>query len=323
MNDTKVLEKLGKIGLIPVAVLESAKDAVPLAQALSTGGIDTMEVTFRTDCAADAISLIKKQFANFLVGAGTILTVEQAEKAAEAGADYIVSPGFNAELVKWCTKHQIPVIPGCTTASEVQAAVAIGLSMLKFFPAATCGGVKSCANLAAPFQTVKFLPTGGINFDNFSDYVNRDYIHAIGGGWLCDKADIQAENWEKITQVAKESVKKLLGFEVAHVGINTNSAEEAKKISVELSDIFGFPVFRGALSDFVGTGFEINCSMGLGTNGHIAIDTNSVAQAEYHLARLGVAFKEESRVVAGGKTAVLYLQKEFGGFAIHLRQRKQ
>lgn len=322
MNDASILKTLGTIGLIPIAVLDCAEHAVPLAQALSKGGIDTIEVTLRTDCALEGICRIKKQLPHFLVGVGTVLNIEQAEKAVKAGADYIVSPGFSVELVTWCKQRQVTVLPGCTTATEIQAAVGMGITTVKFFPASISGGAKACANIAAPFGMVKFIPTGGIGLENLSEYVKRDYIHAIDGGWLCSKSDIKAENWESITQTAKESVKKLLRFEVVHVGINTNSSEEAKKISYALADIFGFVVREGALSNFVGTGFEVNHFMGLGSKGHIAVDTNSVSQAEYHLGRLGVAFKEDSRVFAGGKTLAIYLQEEFGGFAIHLRQRQ-
>jgi len=247
MNESSILKRLGNIGLIPVAILDTAAHAVPLAQALCKGGIDTIEVTLRSDCALEGISLIKKQLPDFLVGAGTVLNIEQAEKAVKAGADYIVSPGFSAELVTWCKQRLISVLPGCTTATEIQAAVGMGVTMVKFFPASTSGGVEACANLAAPFDMVKFVPTGGIGLENLSEYVKRDYIHAIGGGWLCSKSDIKAENWEKITETAKESVKKLLGFEVVHVGINTDSKEEAGKISYALADIFGFTVREGTL----------------------------------------------------------------------------
>lgn len=322
MNN-QVLETLEKIGLIPLAVLDSADDAVPLAKALKAGGVETMEITFRTDCALEAMEAVKKQMPDFLVGAGTVLTVSQAENAVKYGADYIVMPGFDADIVDWCVNHGIPVIPGCVTATEVQAAVAKGLSVLKFFPAENCGGVKACTGLAGPFQKVRFLPTGGINYDNLSDYVNKDYIFAIGGSWLCSKEDIKIGNWEKITETVKKSVQKMLGYEVVHVGINTQSAKEAGTISERLSELFGFKENRGSLSTFVGTGFEINHSVGLGSNGHVAIDTNSVARAEYYLSKQGITFREDSRVMNGDKTAVVYLQQEFGGFAIHLRQRKK
>lgn len=322
MNEASVLKKLGDIGLVPVTVLDTAEHAVPLMEALQKGGVDTAEITLRTDCALEGISRMKKQRPDFLVGAGTVLNAEQAEKAVKAGADYIVSPGFNAELVSWCGQKHVPVIPGCVTATEVQAAVNAGIKMIKFFPAEISGGARACANLAAPFSQVKFIPTGGISLDHLSDYVGCGCVGAIGGGWLCGSSNIKSENWQGITQTVQESVKKLLGFEVVHVGINTGSKEEGRRISYALSGIFGFPVREGELSNFVGTGFEVNNFMGLGAKGHIAIDTNRVSWAEYHLGRMGVKFREDSRVTANGKTMALYLQEEFGGFALHLRQRQ-
>ena len=320
--ENKVMETLGKIGLVPLAVLDDAETAVPLAKALQAGGVDTMEITFRTACALDAIAAVKKEVPGFLPGAGTVLTVKQAQDAVKAGADYIVMPGFDEEIVDWCIRNSVPVVPGCVTPTEVQAAVKKGLTVLKFFPAERYGGVKTCASLAEPFRTVKFMPTGGVSLDNLSDYAGKDFIFAIGGSWLCRKDDVKAGSWEKITAVGKASVQKLLGYEVAHVGVNTGSAQEAAGISDELAGLFGFPKSVGELSTFVGTGFEINHSAGYGSKGHVAIDTNSVARAEYYLSRMGIAFNEKSRITAGGKTTVVYLEKEFGGFAIHLRQKK-
>jgi 2-dehydro-3-deoxyphosphogluconate aldolase / (4S)-4-hydroxy-2-oxoglutarate aldolase len=317
----RTLEHLGNMGLVPLAVLDDAKDAVPLAKALQAGGIDTMEITFRTDCALECIASVKEQVPGFLIGAGTVLTVKQAQDAVKAGADYIVMPGFDPAIVDWCLENGIAVAPGCVTPTEVQTVVAKGLNVVKFFPAEKYGGVKTLASLSEPFFGVKFMPTGGVNLENLSDYVTKDFIFAVGGSWLCPKNDVKAGNWEKITETAKASVRKLLDFQVVHVGINTNGADEADRISGELSGMFGFPQAKGAGSTFVGSGFEIMHTKGFGANGHIAVDTNSVARAEYYLLKMGVTFNEESRVMNNGKTAALYLKKEFGGFAIHLRQR--
>lgn len=320
---SNIIETIGRIGLVPLAVLDDAASAVPLANALSAGGIDTMEVTFRTSCAAQAISAVKQSVPGFLVGAGTVLSVAQAQEAVKAGADYIVMPGCDEEIVDWCLQNGVPVLPGCVTPTEVQAALKKGLTVVKFFPAECYGGAKTCASLAEPFRTVKFMPTGGIGLENLGDYAGKSYIFAIGGSWLCRKSDIHSGNWEKITACAKASVQKLLGFEVVHVGMNSESIQEAGAVADRLASLFGFSKNVGALSTFVGAGFEINHFVGLGSKGHVAIDTNSVARAEYYLAKEGVAFRDESRVNApDGTTAVVYLKEEFGGFAIHLRQRK-
>lgn len=319
--DGKIIETLGKIGLVPLAVLDDAGTAVPLAKALQAGGVDTMEITFRTACARDAIAAVKQQVPGFIPGAGTVLSVEQARDAVAAGAEYIVTPGFDAEVVDWCLKNSVAVVPGCVTPTEVQQALKKGLTVLKFFPAERYGGVKTCASLAEPFRTVKFMPTGGIGFDNLSEYVGRDFIFAVGGSWLCGKDDVKAGNWEKITAGVKASVQKLLGFEIGHVGINSSGFEAAAALSDELSALLGFTKSVGAASTFVGTAFEVNHSMGRGAKGHVSINTNSIPRAEYYLAKTGVTFSEESRVSANGKTVALYLEKEFGGFAIHLKQK--
>jgi 2-dehydro-3-deoxyphosphogluconate aldolase / (4S)-4-hydroxy-2-oxoglutarate aldolase len=321
MNQKNVMEQLGKMGLVPLAVLDEAKDAVPLAKALQAGGIETMEITFRTDCALECIAAVKKQIPGFITGAGTVLTIKQAQEAVKAGADYIVMPGFDPAIVDWCLENGVAVTPGCATPTEVQAAVAKGLNVIKFFPAEKYGGVKTLTSLSEPFRSVKFMPTGGVGLENLSDYANKDFIFAIGGSWLCPKSEVKAGNWEKITEIAKMSVRKLLDFQVVHVGINTSGVNEADQISGELAGMFGFPQAKGAASTFVGTGFEILHSRGLGANGHVAVDTNSVARAEYYLSKMGVEFSEESRVLNGDKTVALYLKKEFGGFAVHLRQR--
>ena len=317
-----ILNQLGDIGIIPTAVLDCAEHAVPLAKALKKGGIDTVEVTLRTEFALEGISRIKKEMPDFLVGAGTVLNKEQAQKAVKAGADYIVSPGFDEETVKWCTGENTPVIPGCMSATEVQKAVSMGLRVLKFFPAESSGGVKTCKGLAAPYKMVRFIPTGGINLENISDYVNCGCIHAVGGGWVCSNANVVSENWDAITDIAKESVKKLLGFTVAHLGINTDSAENGKKLAYDLAGIFGLPVAENEKSEFVSSGIEVINSKGPGEHGHISVDTNSVSRAEYYLKRVGVTFREESRMTNDGKTYLIYLKQEFGGFAVHLRQKK-
>ena len=318
-----VLETLGEIGLIPLAVIDQPEDAAGLVKALKAGGIGTVEITFRTQCAAEAIRQAKREVPDFLVGAGTVVNPDQAKEAVRAGADYIVMPGFDDAVVDWCRANGVLIIPGCVTPSEIMKALSKGLSVIKFFPAENFGGVKACASLAAPFDSVRFLVTGGIGPENLSDYAKKDFIHSIGGSWLCGREAVKAKSWDKITAAAKEAVAKLLGFEVVHVGVNTEGPEEAAEISGELSDAFGFPRFVNPASTFVGTGFEINHSAGLGKNGHVAIDTNSVARAEYYLSTYaGISFNDASRVKNGDKTAVVYLEKEFGGFAVHLRQRK-
>ena len=204
-----VLTRLEKTGIIPEAAIENAKDAVPTAKALLAGGIDTIEVTFRTEAAAESIRLISEQCPEVLVGAGTILTLAQCKEAVSCGAKYIVSPGYNAEVVAWCIENDITVLPGCLTPSEITAAVIQGLSVVKYFPAGAFGGIKTMKSLSGPFGGMRFVPTGGVNGDNIREYYEQPFIHSIGGSWLCTKKDISENNFDRITQLSREAVDKI------------------------------------------------------------------------------------------------------------------
>jgi len=200
-----VLERLAASIVVPVVVIDDAKDAVPTAKAMLAGGIDVMEITFRTAAAPEAIKAVAESCPEVLVGAGTVLNVEQAKKAVEMGAKFIVSPGFDAGVVGWCIENGIAVTPGCVTPTEITAAVNMGINVIKFFPANVYGGLNAMKNLAAPFVGIKFLPTGGVNAANIKEYVDAPFIHAVGGSWVCPKADIAAGNFEKITDLCAEA----------------------------------------------------------------------------------------------------------------------
>ena len=202
-----VLERLANSIVVPVVVLEKVEDAVPTAKAMAAGGVDTMEITFHTACAPEAIKAVAENCPEVLVGAGTIVNVEQAKLAVQMGAKFIVSPGFSDEVVGWCVENNIPVTPGCVTPTEIMAAMKHGLKLVKFFPANVYGGLNAMKNLAAPFVGMKFLPTGGVNAANIKQYIDAPFIHAVGGSWVCPKADIAAGNWEKITNLCLEARK--------------------------------------------------------------------------------------------------------------------
>lgn len=205
-------EKIAEFGVVPVVVLEDVKDAKPLADALVKGGLPCAEVTFRTDAAEESIRIMTREYPDMLVGAGTVLTVEQVDKAVNAGAKFIVSPGFDTEIVDYCMENEIPVFPGCVTPSEVAQAVKRGLHVVKFFPAEQFGGVNTIKALAAPYTTVKFMPTGGVNAGNLKDYLGCDKIVCCGGSWMVKGDLIKAGEFEKIyelTAEAAELVKKV------------------------------------------------------------------------------------------------------------------
>ena len=206
-----VLSRLARSIVVPVVVIDEAKDAVPTANAMVAGGIDVMEITFRTAAAAESIKAVAENCPEMFVGAGTIINLEQCKLAVQMGAKFIVSPGYSEEVVAWCVENGIPVAPGCVTPTEIMAALKHGLKMVKFFPANVYGGLNAMKNLSAPFVGLKFLPTGGVNTANIKEYWDAPFIHAVGGSWVCPKADIAAGNWEKITQLCKEARAAALG----------------------------------------------------------------------------------------------------------------
>lgn len=212
MNITMdIMTRIGNAGVVPVVVIDDADDAVPAAKAILAGGIDVMEITFRTAAGRDAIAAVTKECPELLVGAGTILNCKQCEQALEAGAKFIVSPGYSETLVSFCTEQGVPVLPGCATPSEIMAALNHGLKVIKFFPANVYGGLKAMKALASAFVGVKFMPTGGINAGNLAEYMEAPFIHAAGGTWLCGKADIAAHKFDKITALCRETRQTALG----------------------------------------------------------------------------------------------------------------
>ena len=204
------LKTMAESGIVPVVVLDDAKDAVPTARALLAGGIRVMEITFRTAAAEESIRNVARECPEILVGAGTVITLEQCRAAVNAGARFIVAPGYDEEVVSWCVEHSIPVTPGCVTPTEIMAAVNHGLKVIKFFPANVYGGLNAMKNLSAPFVGLKFLPTGGVNTANIREYIDAPFVHAVGGSWVCPKAEIAAGNFEKITQLCREARKAAL-----------------------------------------------------------------------------------------------------------------
>lgn len=202
-----VLEELVGYGVVPVVVLNRAEDARPLAEALCRGGLKCAEVTFRTDAAEESIKIMSESFPEMLVGAGTVLTTEQVDRAVAAGAKFIVSPGFDPEVVDYCIDKNIPVVPGTITPSEVAQGVKRGLKLLKFFPAEQAGGLAMIKAMAAPYTMVKFMPTGGINARNLPDYLASDKIAACGGSWMVKASLVDNKEYDRIEEMTREAVR--------------------------------------------------------------------------------------------------------------------
>ena len=194
------MQKIFDLKLVPLVVLDDATDAIPMAKALVEGGIPVAEVTFRTDAAADVIRAMAEQVPEILVGAGTVHTVAQAQTAVEAGAKFIVTPGFQPDVVRWCVEHQVDIVPGTAVPSDIEQAISFGLSVCKFFPAEAYGGVKTLKALKGPYADIRFMPTGGVSLDNMNDYLALSNVAAVGGSFMTPSAAVKAKDWAKVTE---------------------------------------------------------------------------------------------------------------------------
>lgn len=314
----KVLEDIGLAGIVPVIAIENAEDAEPLAQALSEGGLPCAEVTFRTAAAKESMTKIAKKFPDMLLGAGTVLSVDQVKTAVASGAKFIVSPGLNPKVVEYCLANNIPITPGVATPSEIEIALGFGLEVLKFFPAEANGGLEFLKAISAPYKGVKFIPTGGIDEKNLLSYLKFPRIHACGGSWMVKSDLITNKKFDEIKRLTAQAVQILLGFDLRHIGMNVPDLTQTEQISAQLQKLFGFVPKDTPGSIFVGTQFEVLKKMYLGKNGHIAISTYSVERAMAHLERRGVGFKQDTRNEKDGVLQTIYLDLEIGGFAFHL-----
>ena len=200
-------EQFYDYAVVPVVVLDDAEDAAPLAEALVKGGLPCAEVTFRTEAAEESIRIMSEKYPEMLVGAGTVLTTEQVDRAVAAGAKFIVSPGFDPEIVDYCMEKNIPVFPGCVSPSEVAQAVKRGLKVVKFFPAEQAGGLAMLKAMAAPYTMLKFMPTGGINTKNLKEYLGFSKILCCGGSWMVKGDMIKNKEFDKITEMTKEATE--------------------------------------------------------------------------------------------------------------------
>ncbi|AEF85750.1 khg/kdpg family aldolase/carbohydrate kinase, pfkb family [Treponema primitia ZAS-2] len=319
----KIIEELGKIGIVPVIKIDDVEKSVPLAKALIAGGIPCAEVTFRTAEGEEAIRRINAEVPDILLGAGTVLSTDQVDRAINAGAKFIVSPGFNPKVVAYCIKKGIPIVPGCSNPSDIEQALEFGLDVIKFFPAEQSGGLEYIKAIAAPYTQLRFMPTGGINQNNIAKYTGYERIVACGGSWMVGADLINTGDFDRITQLCKEAVQAVLGFSVAHFGINTKNAETALKAANLFSALFGFTLKDGNSSIFASDNIEIMKETGLGANGHIGIGTNSLLRAIAWFERQGIKFNPGSAKKDNkGNITVIYLEEEIAGFAVHLVQRK-
>jgi 2-dehydro-3-deoxyphosphogluconate aldolase/(4S)-4-hydroxy-2-oxoglutarate aldolase len=315
-----VFEQLELLGIVPVIVIDDAADAVPLARALAEGGLPCAEVTFRTAAARESIAAISKAMPEMLVGAGTVLTTEQVQAAVESGAKFIVAPGLNPKVVEYCLSRSIPMTPGVATPSDVERAMELGLTVVKFFPAEASGGVNYLKAMSAPYKGMRFIPTGGVDETNVLSYLRLPSVLACGGSWMVKNELIAPKQFEEITRRTKRAVQTMLGFHLAHVGINLANEEEAETVAHKFGALLDVEVKEGTSSIFAGKAVELLKSPSFGEHGHIAIGTNFIRRAVAYLERNGYVFRGDSKREKDGKLVAIDLQEEIGGFAVHLLQ---
>ena len=315
-----VFDRIYNAALLPQIKTGIADDAVLAAKALLSGGVDVMELVCRTEDEAAAIAAVSEQCPDMLVGA-QCATWEACELAAESGAQFLTTPGYSEKIVAWCSEHGIPVIPGCVTPSEIMAATAQGVRVVKFFPAEACGGMKTLTALAEVFEGVKFLPCGGVDNKNLADYVDAPFVQAVGGSWLCPADDVAAHNFEAVTARCKAARAIVLGFTLGHIGVNAESVEESLALCQTFRAAFGFDIWEMPASFFASSGVEVMKHSAVGTNGHIAILTNSVRRAEAELEKKGFALDLSTEKCIGGEPIAVYFQNMLGGFAVHLLKK--
>ncbi|MBN1778201.1 MAG: bifunctional 4-hydroxy-2-oxoglutarate aldolase/2-dehydro-3-deoxy-phosphogluconate aldolase [Clostridiales bacterium] len=316
-----MVTKLSLAGMIPVIKVTDADDAVPLCRALKNGGLPVAEITFRTEAAEESIQRVHKELPDVMLGAGTVLTTGQVDRAVAAGAAYIVSPGINPEVVRHCQKTGVAIVPGCSNATDIEVALSLGLKTVKFFPAEAVGGLKVIKALSGPYVDVTFIPTGGVDESNLLDYLNFSKVIACGGSWMVDQKAIAAKDWAKIEEITSGAVTRMLGFELRHIGINSGSPEQAMKDAQMFAKLLGWPVKDGNSATFTGTALEFIKKPFRGTHGHIALGTNYIHRARWYLEQRGFVFDEDSAVVKEGKLIAIYLKDEIAGFAFHLLQK--
>lgn len=319
MEQDKILQIIHDSGVLPVIAINDIECALPLAKACVESGLSAMEITFRTECAGEAMKLIKKEYPNLLLGAGTVLTTKQVDEAMQIGCDFMVTPGFNPEIVKYAISKRFPIMPGVSSAGEIEQAMMLGLSTVKFFPAEQVGGVPALKAYSGPYKQLKFIPTGGMTIDNFTTYTALDNVVAIGGTFMINKKHIAEKDVEAMKADIKVCVDKLLNIKLSHIGLNYQNEQEAMDMAKMLETFFHMNITNGNSSIFSGVKeFELMKKPGRGKYGHIGIGVSDIDRAVHYLTNRGVKFDEESLVIKDNKKTAIYFAEEISGFAWHL-----
>lgn len=313
-----VTERISAIGIMPViSKLASEEECTGLSRALRDGGIPQMEITFRMANAEKYIRFVRETEADILVGAGTVINTEQAALAIDAGAQFVVAPGLNPEVVRFCQEKGVDVIPGVATASEIEQALGMGLKLVKFFPAEQMGGVATIKALCGPYKGIDFMPTGGVNLNNLASYMVFDRIAACGGTYMLGSF-LPKHEWDEITKLCRQSVQTMLGLKLCHIGVNEENAEDALRTAKLFASLLQIEVKEGNSSNFAGTVVEVMKGNGRGRNGHLCFSTPNLDRTVRYFKAMGWKFDDAAaKTGPDGKLKVIYMQDEIGGFAIH------
>lgn len=295
-----VLNQLSLGGIVPVVVIEDEAHAEPLAQALLAGGLSTMEITFRTKAAHGAMVRITKNVPGMLLGAGTVLSVEQVKMALDAGAKYIVSPGFNRKVVEYCISSGVPVTPGTSSPTDVEAALELGLEVVKFFPAEAAGGLAFLKAISAPYKQVKFIPTGGIDENNILSYLKFGPVLACGGSWMVKADLVNAGKFADVTKLTQQAVKTMLGLTVK--GVNVSAQSGAADALLKALGTSGIQP-AGDLAKYIGIG------------------SHFPERAIAYFQRNGVGVRQEIKDPKSGKVTGAVLDLSLDGFDVRVEQR--
>jgi len=301
-----ITEKIAEIGIVPVVKINDAKNAIHIAESLRKAHLNCIEITFRTEAAVESIKAVIEHFPDFLVGAGTVLTREQVDQAILAGAKFIVTPGFNPDTVSYCVERNIPIIPGCSCASDIEAALSFGLKIVKFFPAEQLGGLQMIKALSGPYGDVKFIATGGINEKNFRSYLDYPKVIAIAGSWMVSPELIETENFNEIELLSKTCLSTMLGFEIQTISFD--------KLSTSFESM-GIQLWKEA------TGGLFDNLQESDSKGIITISTIDIKRAIPFFENLGIELEKDLLLNGSSVPKEVYFKNPIDGFLIRLRQR--
>ena len=312
----KILEKIREYGVIPLVTLDDPQDAYVLGRALTDCSLPIVEITFRSGAAEEAIRILRSTYPDMLVGAGTVLDADMAERAIKAGAQFVLAPGMNPGMIEYCLAEEIPVFPGCMTPTDLGQAQNLGLKVVKIFPFMQLGGIPMLKAISAPFGKMEFLATGGINDENLASSLAFPRMAACGGSWLIKKEKLRKGDLEGLKSDINRTLTAMLGLRFAHLGINYGM--EAAKT---LEQILNVQTLWGQTSGFTGDYVEAVKTAGQGKNGHIAVGTCDIGRAIFYLQRKGFGIQTESvKKNEAGHILAAYLKEDAGGFAVHLLQ---